>query len=144
MPPEATMPTRPLLVLIFMLLPVSLGITQITANQSMPTGGELLSDCTQALKVIDGDSLSDVEYANAAHCNGYLLGVVDGYTVTEASEKSRIHFTSSMICLPSNGTASTSQLVPLVVKYLRRNSAHSRESAASLILQAMQESFPCK
>ncbi len=114
-------------------------------DQGMPTGNELFQDCKQAMRAIDGDTaLTDMEFVDASHCTGYILGVVDGYAVTEAAEKARIHFSSSLICLPKTGFMPTPQLVRIVVKFLRGNPERLSEPAALLVLQAMQESFPCK
>jgi hypothetical protein len=111
----------------------------------MPTGVELLNDCRQAMRVIDGDkTLTDTEWVDGSHCTGYVLGVVDGYAVTEATEKARIHFSSSLICFPKTGSMPTPQVVRIVVKYLRDNPTHLSEPGASLVLLAMQEAFPCK
>ena len=116
-----------------------------TAEHSMPTGTELLNDCKQAVRAIEGDTtLTDFEFVDASHCTGYILGFVDGYAVTEAAEKARIHFSSSLICFPKTGFMSTPRVVQTVVKYLRENPTHLGEPAASLILLAMQEAFPCK
>jgi hypothetical protein len=114
-------------------------------DQSMPTGNELLHDCKQAVRAIDGDTtLTDLEFADASHCTGYILGVVDGYAVTEAAEKARLHFSSPLICFPKEGFMPTPQVVRIVVKYLRVNAKNLGDPAALLVLQALQEAFPCK
>jgi len=116
-----------------------------TAEPSMPTGSELLNDCRQAMRLIDGDTtLTDKEWVDGSHCTGYINGVIDGYAVTEAAEKARIHFSSSLICFPKTGFMPTPQVVRVVVKYLRDNPTHLGEPGASLVLLAMQEAFPCK
>jgi hypothetical protein len=139
---------RLLLFTVCAVLSVNVGITapqEPTAELSMPTGNELLQDCKQAMRAIEGDTtLTDLEFVDASHCTGYILGVVDGYAVTEASEKARIHFSSSLICFPKTGSIPTPQLVRIVVKYLRDNPTHLGEPGASLVLLAMQEAFPCK
>jgi hypothetical protein len=115
-----------------------------TVTQDMPTGNELLEDCKQALRVIDGDTtLTDKEWVDGSHCTGYILGVVDGYAETEAAEKARLHFSSSLICFPKEGFLGTPQVVRLVVKYLRDNPKNLHDHAALLILLAFQEVFPC-
>jgi len=128
--------------------PVTVGLTAAqkpTTEHAMPTGNELLNDCKQAMRAIDGDNtLTDLEFVDASHCTGYILGVVDGYAVTEASEKARMHFSSSLICFPKTGFMATPQVIRIVVKYMRNNPTHLGEPAASLVLLAMQEAFPCK
>src|SRR5271169_6854423 len=58
-----------------------------TADHPMPTGTELLNDCKQAMRASEGDTrLTELELVDASHCTGYILGVVDGYAVTEAAE----------------------------------------------------------
>jgi len=111
----------------------------------MPTGSELLEDCEQAMRVIDGDTtLTDKEWVDGSHCTGYILGVVDGYAETEAAEKALFHFSSSLICFPKEGFMPTPRVVTLVVKYLRANPKNLHDHAALLILLALQEAFPCK
>jgi hypothetical protein len=115
-----------------------------TAEHAMPTGNELLNDCKQAMRAIDGDNtLTNLEFVDASHCTGYILGVVDGYAVTEATEKARMHFSSSLICFPKTGFMATPQVIRIVVKYMHNNPTHLDEPAASLVLLAMQEAFPC-
>jgi len=130
-------------------LPMNVGSTKAaqkpTATQDMPTGSELLEDCEQAMRVIDGDTtLTDKEWVDGSHCTGYILGVVDGYAETEAAEKALFHFSSSLICFPKEGFMPTPQVVTLVVKYLRANPKNLHDHAALLILLALQEAFPCK
>jgi hypothetical protein len=130
-------------------LPMNLGSATAaqkpTVTQDMPTGNELLEDCKQAMRVIDGDTtLTDKEWVDGCHCTGYILGVVDGYAETEAAEKARLHFSSSLICFPKEGFMPTPQVVTLVVKYLRENPKSLHDHAALLILLALQEAFPCK
>ncbi len=116
-----------------------------TTEHPMPTGDELLNDCRQAMRAIEGDTtLTDLEFVDASHCTGYILGVVDGYAVTEAAEKARMHFSSSLICFPKTGFIPTPQVIRIVVNYLHENRTHLGEPAASLVLLAMQEAFPCR
>ncbi|MBZ5539149.1 MAG: hypothetical protein LAN61_01385 [Acidobacteriia bacterium] len=116
-----------------------------TVDQDMPTGNELLHDCKQAMRAIDGDTtLTDLEFVDASHCTGYILGVVDGYAETEAAEKARLHFSSPLICFPKEGFMPTPQVVRIVVKYLRENPKNLRDHAALLVLLALQEAYPCK
>jgi Rap1a immunity proteins len=130
-------------------LPVNVGLTTAAQNptqdQGMPSGNELLHDCKQAVRGIDGDTkLTEMEFVDASHCTGYVLGVVDGYAVTEAAEKLRLHFSSSLVCFPKTGFMPTPQVVRIVVKYLHDHETRLSEPAALLVLQAMQEAFPCK
>ena len=130
-------------------LPVNVGPTTAAQNptedQGMPSGNVLLHDCKPAMRAIDGDTkLTELEFVDASHCTGYILGVVDGYAVTEAAEKARIHFSSSLICFPKTGFMPTPQVVRIVVKFLRENPKRLSEPAALLVLQAEQEAFPCK
>jgi Rap1a immunity proteins len=135
--------------LVQLFLSANMGSTKATQkatlDQGMPTGNELLHDCKQAVRAIDGDTtLSDLEFVDASHCTGYVLGVVDGYAVTEAAEKARLHFSSSLICFPKEGFMPTPQVVRIVVKYLHENAKNLGDPAALLVLQALQEAFPCK
>jgi hypothetical protein len=140
--------TRLLLLAVCALLFVNVGITapqKPTAEPSMPAGTELLNDCKQAMRVLNGDTtLTEKEWVDGSHCTGYLHGVVDGYAMTEAAEKARIHFSSSLICFPKTGFMPTPQALRLIVKYLRDNPTRLGEPAATLVLLAVQEAFPCK
>jgi hypothetical protein len=131
------------------LLPVNIKPTTAAQNaaedQGMPSGNELLHDCKQAIRTVEGDTeLTEMEFVDASHCTGYVLGVVDGYAVTEAAEKLRLHFSSSLVCFPKTGFMPTPRVVRIVVKYLHEHETRLSEPAALLVLQAMQEAYPCK
>ena len=63
-------------------------------------------------------------------CGGYVMGAYDAALGGAAS-----------ICLPAG--ARDSQLLDVVVKYLKHNPADRTDNAATLVVDALGDAFPC-
>jgi hypothetical protein len=75
---------------------------------------------------------------NRAICNGYLAGANDAHELhtglDEGAKKS--------ICIPAG--ASIERLRKVFVKFVNDNPKDSHQDAASVLITAFAESFPCK
>jgi hypothetical protein len=104
-------------------------------------GESLLRKCSVQLRVLDGEKVPSAEVVDAATCVGYLWGVHDmEFTVQmlEAQQKVKVMRHS---CVPPNAT--TSQMVRVVVKYLRDNPDRLNLPSAILATDAIRSAFPC-
>ena len=75
---------------------------------------------------------------NRAICNGYLAGANDAHGMhtglDEGAKKS--------ICIPAG--ASIERLRKVFVKFVNDNPKHSHQDAASVVITAFYEAFPCE
>ncbi|VVP73515.1 Rap1a/Tai family immunity protein [Pseudomonas fluorescens] len=97
-------------------------------------GNELLAQCQQYIKYMDSENFNN--YA-ADTCSGFLQGVVS--TVIFYSE---ILKKDEKFCLPNNVT--NSQVVRVVVKYLKDNPKLLNEGRTGLAWYALKDAYPCK
>lgn len=75
--------------------------------------------------------------APGRRCEGYVIGVLD--TVTGLQSSGAI---APQICLSDNNVDSK-QLVDIVAKFLHSHPERRHHSAASLVVPALREAFPC-
>jgi len=105
-------------------------------------GGSLLTKCSLAVRVFDGEKLSTTDALEGSFCVGYILGNHDtDYMVQMLEEHEKITLMKHA-CSPSN--ASTAQAVRIVVKYLRDNPERLHMPASVLVTDAIRSAFPCK
>lgn len=105
----------------------------LPAGATNVTGTELLTECTASP-------------ASAAHkqCVSYIAGVVDGIDTLLTSLRLLHPFNNAypqLYCLPP-GTAATTLVAP-VVDYLLKNPATRQYGAASEVLLALKQAYPC-
>lgn len=111
---------------IFALLIASIS-TSVWATVDPPsvnTGNELLYTCS-----------NENEPASFWICAGFLQGVRDTVDLFAVAEK-RKH-----ICIPA--TATNGQIRDVAVAYLQANPAKRHYRAASLVMSAWMQAFPC-
>lgn len=105
-------------------------------------GSSLLTKCSLAVRVFDGEKLSTADALDGSFCVGYISGIHDtDYMVQMLEEHEKISLMKHA-CPPSN--ASTGQAVRVVVKYLRDNPERLNLPASVLVTDAIRSSFPCK
>jgi hypothetical protein len=105
-------------------------------------GSSLLTKCSLAVRILDGEKLSSTDAVEGGFCTGYISGSHDtDYMVQMLEEHEKITLMKHS-CPPSN--ASTGQVVRIVVKYLRDNPERLRMPASVLVTDAVRSSFPCK
>ncbi|MEO5493084.1 MAG: Rap1a/Tai family immunity protein [Sphingomonas sp.] len=100
---------------------IGLAVMLAAAGPGWETGNSLLSDCQ-----------SD-NPAKQAFCLGYV-GAIGDWTQSDPRLGSRV-------CLPAGGVRS--QMVDVVVKYLKDNPAERAKGASLLVVLALREAFPC-
>jgi len=105
-------------------------------------GSSLLTKCSLAVRVFDGEKLSSEDVAKGAFCVGYISGNHDTDFMVQMLEEHQKITLMKHACPPSN--ASTEQAVRVVVKYLRDNPERLHMPASILVTDAIRSSFPCK
>jgi hypothetical protein len=97
-------------------------------------GNAFLEQCNAAVSGIDRQQVvPGAQARNAASCLGYLDGVLESAV---APNKERF------LCIPEN--VPTIQAARIVVKYLQGNPQRLHEDRKTLVVNALQQAFPCK
>jgi hypothetical protein len=118
-------------------------------------GNGLLKECrayTNLLNLPNAQDTNDPDvlramargdFANGAHCLGYITGVVDDHfnCQTNVASSTAAFDPAKHFCLPDGVTPN--QTVRVVVKWLEDHPARLHESAVELVLGALRENFPC-
>jgi Rap1a immunity proteins len=119
-------------------------------------GNQLLKECTAYSNLLSLPNVQDTEdpdvlramargdFANGAHCLGYVTGIVDDHfncQINEASSTAALDPTKHF-CLPDGVTPN--QTVRVVVKWLGDHPARLHEGAIGLVIDALKENFPCR
>jgi len=86
------------------------------------TGNELYTQCTSPDELV---------------CSGFVMGVSDTIATYQSASAVR-----SVICLPKG--VNTGHLIDAVVKYLGEKPEVRHYTAASSVIGAMLEAFPCR
>ena len=102
------------------------------------TGDELRENCKYAVS----DSDADHAMARAGFCIGFIDGFQQFEQLVDISQGANdANSSARLICTPDGVT--NRQNVKVVVKYLDRHPEFLHKFAALLVLEAMQEAFPC-
>jgi hypothetical protein len=112
-------------------------------NLSITDGNMLLKECHAAIKAAEvSPQLTAPEWQAAAHCMGFIQGVMDADQVWYAgiSESSGANAVKRY-CVPDDAT--WSQLVMVVVKWLENNPADLNQAGYVHVERAMANSYPC-
>ena len=92
---------------------------------AIETGNKLLADCEAGIK---GGQLSNP----SVFCAATIIGVLDGIVFVGGQ---------GIFCLSGGNTRT--QIIEIVIEYLRKNPQQLHEYYVSSILSAMKEAFPC-
>ena len=105
-------------------------------------GSSLLTNCSLAVRVFDGEKLSSVDATEGTFCVDYISGIHDTDFMVQMLEEHEKITLMKHACPPSN--ASTVQAVRIVVKYLHDNPERLHMPASVLVTDAIRSAFPCK
>lgn len=110
----------------------------VVAAQPDSTRAEvLLNNCLMAERSLASDNrLSASDLAMGLSCMSYLRGMRDATTILNSLTGTQ------QMCVPE--TVTTSQLVRVVVKYLRDNPEKLHEHMGGRAFLAMVVAYPCK
>src|SRR5450432_4277977 len=98
------------------------------------SGNALLSTCRVAVNV-DPFKRSTQEQNDAATCNGWVWGFLEGNMITEVNASAHV------ICVPEQVTLDQAERV--FVRYLEDHPAELHRGAAGLAYDAFKKAFPC-
>lgn len=103
------------------------------------SGVELLADCTNAARSLDGEKLDGAQYVGAARCAGFVPGFFQGYVVATMAA----HASHPLFCDPSPPpTGST--LIHVVARFARNHPDLLSHNAGAIVGAAFVAAFPCK
>ena len=109
----------------------------VSAAEASFDGNELLRQCQHFIKLVDGGTARTDEHYNAGACGGFVQGVASSTALYDEFIPIKLKF-----CTP--GTATGSQLVRIVVKYLKDNPKTLNDNRTVLVWRALLDAYPCK
>jgi len=105
------------------------------AAENKDDGNELLAQCQQYIKAMDGEKYYD--QIAAGLCGGFVPGVSGTVSYLYGDLKNEAKF-----CMPKSVTYG--QTVRIVVKYLKDNPKRLNRGRVDLVWTALQDAYPCK
>jgi hypothetical protein len=113
------------------------GLAFLATGASAATAGDLEFYTGEALyaQCSARPSLPDYE-VRQARCAGYVLGVSDATQAAQGTAP------GGKVCLPA--TATSTQLVESVSRFLDAHSEKRRLAAQDLVIEALSVDFPCR
>ena len=108
----------------------------LNSSASYADGNELLQQCSEVVKIMDGKTTDDQFGA------GYCIGLIDGVRTTLSAVR-EISGNEAVIdtCIPEN--VNNGQAIRVVLAYLRANPEKLHFDEGVLTIVALQEAFPC-
>ncbi len=106
------------------------------------TGQKLLQECQVAAKYTEATQMTNDEYAEAAHCLGYLNGIMDAYADWDTLNTMRHANNQSPACVPSNTNAQ--EVAMVVVKFLNDHPNKLHDPRYDLVVTALSGAYPCE
>ncbi|VVO61274.1 hypothetical protein PS862_00830 [Pseudomonas fluorescens] len=100
-------------------------------------GNELLGQCQIYIKLVDGGTARNDAHYDAGECGGFVLGVARSTALYGEFIPIKLKF-----CTPD--TVTNSQLVRIVVKYLKDNPKTLSDNRTVLVWRALLDAYPCK
>ena len=99
------------------------------------TGNEMLRDINITQKANAGQLITKKELAQGSTMMGYVDGLLDAHDIYF------IKTDYNFFCRPNSSTVN--QLIDVVGKYLKENPKIRHVNAGILVLEALQEAYPC-
>jgi hypothetical protein len=109
----------------------------VSAAEASYDGNELLGQCQRYIKLVDGGAARSDAHYDAGACGGFVQGVASTSAFYDEFIPIKLKF-----CTPD--TATNSQLVRIVIKYLKDNPKTLNESRTVLVWRALLDAYPCK
>ncbi len=123
--------------IIAFLLALGLLPHHLAAQSKDRTGVDLLEECQLA---VSGDASTADKSMKATFCVGYLLGVLDTYTVWSIADSKTNVASSAVPCVPNGVTVL--EVSKVVVKYLNAHPDTIHESYKLLVWKALLGAYP--
>ena len=115
-----------------MMAAVALMLSAGPAVAKVLTGNWLLAKCRAYEKfTAAGSATNDIQVAgNAMLCRGYVWGYADGE-----------NYGGGAVCYPDGVTYD--QILAVTLKHLKENPAQLHRPSGDLVMEAVQEAWPC-
>ena len=114
--------------------PLALALLLCALNAHALSGNDILNDCPAALG--SADDLDVEQLLNGTNCMGYVSGLNDMVPLISGLANTRVY-------CPPQGGLDTGDAVRLFLKWLAAHPEQLAESARTLFISAMTQSFPC-
>ena len=125
---------------------LALLLTCVTTTAGAFPGSELLDQCRQFLRILDGEKTDLHQTLNAGLCGGYVLGVQEGFVASSelafiaSEDQGTKPVTGKYWDIPEDVEAET--VVRIVVKYLEINPDMQAKPAVLSVLNALIQTYP--
>ena len=117
-------------------------MTRSDGSQPNATGAFLLSDCTAAVKMLDGEE--DANAVKSGFCFGYLSGFVAGHNAAVFENRRLAKDSNAKLAFCTTGRKiSAGQLARVVVTFLQAHLNTLDLPMEFLTMKAFSEAFPC-
>jgi len=137
----------------FIILALAIGSSgTLYSSEQVPTGNDLLRDCSLALDMAQEGYMREVlskgkplptnaEQKRATQCFSYVVGFKDALYVSQTFQEK--NGSAPFVCLPDNNL-NNDQALRIVLKYLHDNSQLLDRPQAAVVFNAIYYAFPCK
>ena len=125
---------------------LALLLTCVTTTAGAFPGSELLDQCRQFLRILDGEKTDPHQTLNAGLCGGYVLGVQEGFVASSelafiaSEDQGTKPVTGKYWAIPEDVEAET--VVRIVVRYLEINPDMQGKPAVLSVLNALIQTYP--
>jgi hypothetical protein len=109
------------------------------------SGSDLLRDCNSAVRWLDSGTYTSVDMLQGMRCEGYVLGVLDGYRTRRILDGLLTRKQKTpiiIICTPDQ--INNLEMARIVQKFVHDHPQYLTEDAADLIVGALANAFPCR
>ncbi|WP_223508746.1 Rap1a/Tai family immunity protein [Pseudomonas sp. BF-RE-29] len=114
-----------------------LGSGAVNAADIKFDGNQLLLQCQNFITLVDGGTARTDAHYDAGTCAGFVQGVTNTvYFYSDELKK------DEKFCMPDG--VSYSQLVRVVVKYLKDNPKTLNDDRTALVWRSLIDAYPCK
>ena len=129
--------------LISTLLLLAWGAARADDENTGLTGNRLLTSCSNAVKLFDGDR-SEPVVISAPLCIGFVQGFLAGTDAMLSQNLALYKKGLKRVACTEDAHTTGSQMVRILEKYLRDNPQYLHQPSGVIALVAFSEAFPCK
>ena len=123
-------------------------ITGLSTMANAFSGSELLAQCKDFVRILDGGKPVLQETLQAGLCGGYVLGVQEGFNASSeltdiaAKDKGIPSATTKYWDIPADVVSE--KIVQNVVRYLEKNPDMQNQPAVLSVINALRQTYPAR
>ncbi len=120
-----------------LILPLLLFLYSLSSpTYAKQDGNDLLTGCSGALRILEGQSVTPEQAALSARCLGFIEGFLGANAISPIQSNGQ-----QILCLPEE--VSGVQVARILVKWLKENPEVLHQDAVMLFAMSLAEAFPC-